>query len=229
MTTPSQNFEGAEVAVSGTIPVPAAKNKWSVHDASTNTWKLDLSAWQHAPQETFGLRVNHSRRAIRARWPDGDPETGTGYEMTRLPLFPRLHEPVGTTTNYASHPEDWPGVYWLDEPEGGATGGVWADHNAAGTGRWDDFSGGLCSGRQAPFGFWCSANNTRSRFTGDFQAPYQMPGGFTFDPATSRIANWSRPAGAVFHLSTAYFSIQVRGHLYPPHLCSLGSEDDCGS
>ena len=110
------------------------------------------------------MRVG-TRRAVRARWPNGDADTGTGYEMTKLPLFPREHDAVASTRNFATHPADWPGVFWLDEPEGGATGGAWADRNAAGTGRWAGFSGGLCSGRQAPYGFWCSANNTRSQLT----------------------------------------------------------------
>ena len=200
-----QNFEGAEATVSGTVPVPPAKGKWAVHDASTNTWRLDLSDWEALPAEAFGMRVG-AQRAVRARYPNGDPEVGTGYSMTSLALTPRVHDPVGTTKNFATHPEDWPGVFWLNEPEGGAL--PYGGQNAGGTGRWADFSGGVCSGRQAPYGFWCSANNTRSQFTGDYQAPYQMPGGFTFDPETSRISNWSHPAGAVFHLSTDYFSIQ---------------------
>ena len=58
-------------------------------------------------------------------------------------------------------------VYWLDEPEGGEL--IYGGHNAGGTGRWSDFVGGICSGRQAPYGFWCSLNNTRSQFANDFQ------------------------------------------------------------
>ena len=200
-----QNFDGAEVAVSGTVPVPVTKDKWSVHDARTNTWRLDLAGWPELPAEAFGLRVGPAR-AVRARFPNGDPEVGTGYEMSALSLFPREHDPVNDTKTHGTGPEDWPGVFWLDEPEGGEL--PYGGANAGGTGRWSDFTGGICSGRQAPYGFWCSQNNTRSQFQGDFQAPYWMPGGFTFDPAASRISNWSRPAGAVFHLSADYFSVQ---------------------
>jgi hypothetical protein len=83
--------------------------------------------------------------AVRARYPNGDPELGTGYAMDGLPWFQRKHDPENTTQNYNAYPKDWPGVYWLDEPEGGEM--PYGGPNAGGTGRWDDFYGGICSGR----------------------------------------------------------------------------------
>jgi hypothetical protein len=160
-----QNFDGEDAVISGAVPVPVSKEMWSLHVASTNTWRLDLSGWQEMPLETFGMRVGTNpvhpvnastgirggvnggvKRAVRARWPNGDPEIGTGYSMHRLDTFPRMHEDVKTTKNYFSAPSDWPGVFWLNESEGGYL--PWAGHNSGGSGTWFGSSGGLCSGRQ---------------------------------------------------------------------------------
>ena len=71
-----QNEDGAEVVGSGAVPVANSKGKWSVHDKATNTWKLD-TAGQNLPTE-FGMRVG-TKRAIRAKYPNGDPETAPAY------------------------------------------------------------------------------------------------------------------------------------------------------
>ena len=94
------------------------------------------------------------------------------------------------------------GVYWLSVPEGGSLPN--AGLNMAGTGSWFDAYGGLCSGKQAPFGFWCSGANPRTNAPNDYQAPYEAPGGFSFDSKTSRVANWSKPVGAVFHFHAGF-------------------------
>ena len=67
-----QNYQGAEVIVSGAVPVANSKNKWTLVNAKTNTWKLDTTG-QHLQPE-FGMRMG-TRRAIRAKFPNGDPET----------------------------------------------------------------------------------------------------------------------------------------------------------
>ena len=106
-----QNFEGEEASVTGAVPVPVKKAAWTVHNTSTNTWRLELSDWKEMPAETFGMRVG-TRRAIRARYPDGNAETlDLGYSMQWLQTFPRTHEPESTTKNFFSYPEDWPGVF----------------------------------------------------------------------------------------------------------------------
>jgi hypothetical protein len=158
------------------------------------------------------MRVG-TRRAIRARYPNGDPERGTGYSLEHLDNFiPRKSQDRTPIQNYFSNPEDWPGVYWLKEPEGGSLPG--AGENIAGTGHWYDSYGGGCSGRQAPFGYWCSVNNSRSECPDDgwLTKKYSMPGGFAFDPTTdnapARIANWSKPSGVVYHISAGFESVQ---------------------
>jgi hypothetical protein len=84
----------------------------------------------------------------------GDPEAGhSGYSLDRLSTIPRANK-GGTIPlqNFYAHPSDWPGVFWLDEPEGGAL--PVAGENMGGTGRWYDSYGGGCSGNTAPFGYW---------------------------------------------------------------------------
>ena len=143
---------------------------------------------------------------------DGDPETlDLGYSLQWLKTFPRTHEPESTTKNFFSNPSDWPGVYWLDEPEGGPL--PVAGINVGGTGHWYDSYGGRCSGRQAPFGFWCSWSNPRSQLPSDPQTPYGLPGGFTFEDSSlyeqpARIGRWRNASGAVYHIASGFLSIQ---------------------
>ena len=132
--------------------------------------------------------------------------------MEGLPFIERTPSSILPQKNYFAHPDDWPGVYWLSEPEGGALPN--AGENMAGTGSWyDSYGGAVCSGRQAPYGFWCSADNPRTNLPGDYQAPYWMPGGFTYPggaypDAVGRVSNWSKPRGAVYHIMAAFESIQ---------------------
>jgi hypothetical protein len=52
--------------------VAAAKNVWSLANATTNTWQLDLKG-QAGLFPNFGLRIG-TQRAILAKFPNGDPE-----------------------------------------------------------------------------------------------------------------------------------------------------------
>lgn len=71
-----QNVAGAEVIISGAIPVVNTLSKWSIVNKQTNTWKLDTKG-QSLPEE-FGMRMG-TRRAIRAKFPNGDPETAAAF------------------------------------------------------------------------------------------------------------------------------------------------------
>lgn len=160
-----QNYQGEEAVVSGAVAVPSAKDRWTVHNALTNTWRLDLKGVSGMPADAFGMRVG-TQRATRARFPNGDSELGSGLSVEALPLFLREHEPANETAIYETNPQDWPGVFWLNQPEGGFLPN--AGENVGGTGRWFDAYGGRCSGRQAPYGFWCSVENPRSQLPNDF-------------------------------------------------------------
>ena len=214
-----QSYNGEDVALTGSVKVPAPKHAWSLHDELTNTWSLDLSDWREMPSQVFGMRVG-TESAVRARWPNGNPETGTGYSLGKLQIFARKPPNETPIQNFFSNPEDWPGVYWLSQPEGGDLPN--AGENLAGTGHWEDAYGGPCSGRQAPFGYWCSAQNSRAAATNDYYPPYGMPGGFDFklglanasEPhgapldAAGRAATWRHPVGAIYHIAEAFASIQ---------------------
>ena len=197
-----QNFEGEHAVVTGAIPVPVSKEKWTQHNGKTNTWRLDLSDWADFPAQTFGMSIESKRRATRARWPNGDFEVGTGITTQRLGFSTRQNAGGGAAENFFANPEDWPGVYWLSVPEGGSLPN--AGLNMAGTGSWFDAYGGLCSGKQAPFGFWCSGANPRTSAQNDYQNPYAVPGSFNVDPKTSRVTNWSKPVGAVYHFHAGF-------------------------
>ena len=67
--------EGENVVISGAKPVVPAQSKpaWSIVNSSSNTWKFDLATGQHFP--THGsLRMASGKRAILAKFPNGDPE-----------------------------------------------------------------------------------------------------------------------------------------------------------
>eukprot|EP01050_Picozoa_sp_SAG11_P017298 SAG11_NODE_2479_length_3311_cov_1.926526_1_plen_710_part_10 len=205
-----QNYPSEEVVVTGAVSVPVSKGKWSLHDAGTNTWRLDLSDWAAMPRETFGMRVG-KERAIRARFPNGNPEQSDGYSLEQLTYIPRSDAGTVPIKDYFAHPQDWPGVFWLAEPEGGCL--PMSGENLGGTGRWYDSAGGGCAGRQAPFGYWCSDSNSRGACPGDYFPHSVIPGGFTFKADhrqydAARAANWSHPGGAVIHISAGFESAQ---------------------
>jgi hypothetical protein len=148
-----QNEDGGAVVISGAIPVLSSKEKWSVHDATTNTWKLDTKG-QRLPTE-YGMRVG-TRRAIRAKYPNGDPErtpshaasqnmapvyrNGSGRSMELPQYFPRKALPLTPLVDFWAHPSDWPGTFWHDTQPGhaGSIGGYGPYFYAA---------GGVCAGR----------------------------------------------------------------------------------
>ena len=170
-----QNHNAEEAVVTGALHIPtaaAAAGQWKLvkSRASGSTYRLDLSSWKDVPAEVFGMRIG-TERAVKARYPNGnaeqkldagyslDPLTFIAYDNGTATAAGAAAANQSTVKDFFAHPEDWPGVYWLAEPEGGAlpNGG----ENMGGTGRFYDSAGGGCSGRQAPFGYWCSDSNSR--------------------------------------------------------------------
>lgn len=119
---------------------------------SINAWVADVSQQLPIGSAVYGLRVGE-KRAIRARYPNADPETASsfppwvdnGYGGMRanhgyLPWkggtakwTPQVEN--GESTDFLSGPADWPGVEWPSTPIG---------KNAAqtGTGNWGMFTMG---------------------------------------------------------------------------------------
>jgi hypothetical protein len=212
-----QNLDGAEVVISGAVPVKSDVSNWRVHNKATNTWKLDTTG-QELPTSEFGMRVG-TRRAIRAKWPNGDPETAPAYCVIPLgsiaspgfytngsgvseqypEYFPRHHMPIDETEEWWSHPDDWPGTFWHD---------VEADHppSIGGYGPFFYAAGGVCSGRTPAHGYWCSSHNPRGSLG---QHNIDPPGGFVFTDVLPQAANYSNISGAIVHArggSMPYFS-----------------------
>ena len=206
-----QNQDGGEVIISGAVPVKSDKLKWSVSNKATNTWKLDTSE-QDLPTE-FGMRVG-TRRAIRAKWPNGDPETAAAYCVTPAGLlpsvsrpdalfytngsglssqypryFPRAHKPIDETREWWAHPDDWPGTFWHDVEAG-------HPQSIGGYGPFFYAAGGVCSGRTPSHGYWCSSHNPRGSLG---QANIDPPGGFLFKGVLPQAAKYKNITGAIVH------------------------------
>lgn len=218
-----QNYQGEEVAISGAVPVRvASKSAWKLVNGSTNTWQLDVHGQKLFP--SYGLRVG-TQRAVLAKFPNGDPAlsavhmdsgsipygpgrylNGSGRSMRIPTYFSREHAPVNTTIEYWARPADWPGVYWHEF----STATHAPMDGAGGYGAWFHAEGGICSGRQVPYGYWCSADAPRSG-GGKLQPPYNPPGGFLYASNNSlpQAASYRNASGAVFHArggTNPYFS-----------------------
>jgi hypothetical protein len=142
--------------------------------SAQNGWVADVSAQLPVGSEVYGLRVG-GRRAIRARFPNADPETASsfppwvdnGYGGMRanhgwLPwkgstakwMPPPAAAPSEDLT---SAPEDWPGVEWPSKPIG-------LNAPQTGSGNWGTFTmgtGGQCAvglpgTYTPPYGYYCS-------------------------------------------------------------------------
>jgi hypothetical protein len=144
-----QNYDGEEAILSGAAAVAVTKSAWSLVNASTNTWRLDISKQAADLFPNYGLRVG-TKRAILAKYPNGDPELsavhmdsgsipygpgtylpGSGRSEQIPTYFSREHAPVNETVEYWARPGDWPGVVWHEfksssQPMDGAGGyGAW--------------------------------------------------------------------------------------------------------
>ena len=216
-----QNDDGAEAVVSGAVPVPVSQSAWSVHNASSRTYKLDLQEHWHAlPKESFGMRVG-TQRATRAKYPNGNPEGSAShcparlakpwgpcnytsvFDDTMLKYYPREHDPVAS--QYWARPEDWPEVRgWLRKPQDGWPAGYPVQGHSS-VGGFVMGLGGNCSGRGIPFGYWCAPDCPRAKAG---QTAYNPPGGVYYKHSPlERVARYSNPRGAVFHAIAGSFDI----------------------
>jgi hypothetical protein len=75
------NYPGEQVFISGAVPISAKSLRWIPTPANPRIVQADLSSVSGLPAEINGLRIN-GRRAIRARYPNFDPELGFGPGLT---------------------------------------------------------------------------------------------------------------------------------------------------
>eukprot|EP00937_MAST-01D_sp_MAST-1D-sp2_P004825 g4825.t1 len=137
-----------------------------------NTWVADVSAAGF--KEMPGLRVN-GQRAIRAKYPNGDPEQsghflqgagasmgGGDYVKGWVPLsantqwVPPFRKPDSEEIVITA--ADWPGVEWPMTEDGGSS---WT-----GEGDWGEYHlglGGYCDDLEPAYGYWCAMNPPRGQ------------------------------------------------------------------
>ena len=137
-----------------------------------NTWvaSVDGIGALADVKEFVGLRVD-GRRAIRAKYPNGDPEQsghflrgagasmgGGDYVEGWVPLsagtewVPPFRKPDAQEIVITA--DDWPSVEWPMTEEGGGTGATWT-----GEGDWGEYHlgmGGYCDDLDPPYGYWCA-------------------------------------------------------------------------
>ena len=175
----------------------------SGRNIAQNTWVTQLSAAQAASLGTEdpmpGLRIN-TRRAIRAKYPNGNPELSGEWFISSNPAMGRGEYVKGwvtTPTKWVppmSYPKatdvvataaDWPSVDWPMSEEGGSP---WT-----GEGDWGEYHmgmGGTCANSVPPFGYWCSSDPPRAALT------HQSPSGVVWDGVLPN-APYAQPKGAV--------------------------------
>lgn len=185
-----------------------------------NTWVADLA--RVGLDDVPGLRVDGAR-AIRAKYPDGDPERsgewlagasanmgGGDYTFGWIPLShdtewvkparkPDARELVFTGA-------DWPSVEWPASEKGGSS---WT-----GEGDWGEYHlglGGYCDDLEPPVGYWCAmdpprgqcwdkATNTGSGCTQTHMSPdgVVFPRAATYANATGAVVQSWRGGGRWF-------------------------------
>ena len=149
-----------------------------------------------------GLRLNGSR-AIRAKYPNGNPElSGQYYETTDTRTGVGAYtqgwvtdntqwlapEAKPKATNLIASGVDWPHVYWPamnpllpDQPTGGGDEGEFFLG-----------MGGSCDDVFPPVGYWCSSNPPRgSKYV------HRSPKGFQYETVLPQAERYAKPQGAV--------------------------------
>eukprot|EP01060_Flectonema_neradi_P036466 TRINITY_DN7008_c5_g2_i1.p1 TRINITY_DN7008_c5_g2~~TRINITY_DN7008_c5_g2_i1.p1 ORF type:complete len:938 (+),score=167.75 TRINITY_DN7008_c5_g2_i1:72-2885(+) len=193
----------------------------SSRKVKSNRWSIDLSD-QPLVKNLLGLRLN-TKRAIRAKYPNGDPEqSGVYYQPSQdytkgwasLAQKTKWVEPIKpkkNATRIVITAEDWPGVEWPMEQEGGST---WT-----GEGQWGEYHvglGGYCDsqGLDPPFGYWCTLDAPRAP-----KLYFRIPAGIYIDGAIPQAVNYSKPNGAVIQ------SWRGMGGRWFSNLCLIDSFD----
>ena len=176
-----------------------------------NVWKASLGHVVGLGEGVPGLRVD-GRRAIRAKYPNGDPEQsgaflrganqgmgGGDYVKGWMPLAANTEwvapRRKPDATEIVITGDDWPSVDWPMEEAGGSS---WT-----GEGDWGEYHlglGGYCDDLDPPFGYWCAMQPPRGQCwdkasnhgSGCVQT-HMSPEGMVLP----RAANYSHPEDAV--------------------------------
>ena len=140
---------------------------------SYNVWSADVSGTPGLPLP-FDTLFSSGRRAVRARYPNGNPETNfqpagfTSASGWSAPTPAPAPQEIHVSTPQRAFDPFFPAFQW----------GL----------------GGTCASFDPPEGFWC----TKSPPAGN---QYHVPSGFSYNPAQQfpNAANWSNVAGGIVH------------------------------
>ena len=171
-------YEGERAEVSGAVPL--GELEWKPHDVQLNS---SSGAWRNIyvaavdrtllPKGMNGLRVD-GKRAIRARWPNGDPEAQLfpeGWSSATAWAPPRAHSPAADIT--------------VQTPNRSAEGPC---TSSSGYCNYVTGVGGACAahGFDPPSGYWCNSAPPRgSVYSVGF------PSGLTYAATAFEGRNWS--------------------------------------
>eukprot|EP00051_Salpingoeca_urceolata_P015335 m.198436 g.198436 ORF g.198436 m.198436 type:complete len:722 (-) comp18370_c0_seq6:228-2393(-) len=172
-----------------------------------NVWSLDLSA-QQTVGPILGLRIN-STRAIRAKYPNGNPEL-TGPDAVDVLTYQagwitdktdwvKPADKWAETKDVVANGDSWPGVFWPKSEEGGAS--------QQGEGDWGDYHvgyGGFCNDIDPPFGYWCSQQPPRgncydpkSRTSRGCTQTHMSPDGISYGALLPNAPSYRNATGAI--------------------------------
>eukprot|EP00039_Didymoeca_costata_P026545 m.16129 g.16129 ORF g.16129 m.16129 type:complete len:957 (+) comp5588_c0_seq1:70-2940(+) len=187
--------------------ISAKNNSYVPPEPKENIWMLDVSHMNMA--QILGVRLNNVR-AIRAKYPNGNPElsgpdavnvlTYTDGWITSGTTWVKPADKWNETMDVISNASDWPGVNWPMTQEGGA--------GQQGEGDWGSYHtgmGGFCDDISPPFGYWCSQNPPRGncydpvkRSSRGCTQTHMSPDGVVYtDQQLPNAKNYANPKGAV--------------------------------
>ena len=164
-----QNYEMEEVWISGGKVFTPKWEKYNVDPSkNTNIYKADLSSEGMATIP--GLRIN-TKRAIRARYPNADPELGFGSSLHPNKWLPST---LPTTPDTEVNP---------DEP---------LRNSSSSFTKYQLGIGGPCKNFDPPAGYWCG-----SRTGGGGAATYRSPSGMVADQTVLPNTPYITPNGPI--------------------------------
>ena len=173
-----KSYNGENVIWSGAVPLNDLK--WTIYKKMSNTnnsniyqTPIDLSKNNISIDGIPGLRVNGSR-AIRARYPNANPEYGFGSTLKAEKWIP----PISTNPK----PDI---LIYPDEPFRNITAENYFQHYNLGI-------GGVCANFTPPAGYWCS-----TKTQGGGASTYRIPTGLVYSNGSLPNAPYKDPVDGI--------------------------------
>ena len=166
-----QSYQEEEVWISGGKVITPKWERYDVNPSKgTNIYKADISS--HDVNVIPGLRVN-KKRAIRARYPNADPELGFGSQLLAKEWLPPTIPPQPDTQVNPDQPYRNSSVSFKKYQLG---------------------IGGTCQNFNPPAGYWCG-NNTE----GGGAETYRIPSGMVANHQILSNSPYKNPKRAIIH------------------------------